>query len=94
MKSWPWFIGLCRGIQRLSNIARHLWRKVFSYERKKLCYWKAMHAWSIVRLRRRVILAMVALGLIVALVVTWRTTTIFSGVVHVQLPKADPEAWM
>jgi hypothetical protein len=53
-----------------------------------------MHAWSVVWLRRRVVLALVALGLIVALVVTWRTTTIFSGVVHVQLPKPDPEAWM
>jgi hypothetical protein len=86
--SWP--LVSSRASRRLTGVVRHFFRKAFSYDRKRLWYWTAMHALSILRLRRRVVLALVAVGLILALVVTWRTTPVFSGVVHVEIDR-NPE---
>lgn len=80
-----WLEMFCRDAQRLTDRGRRLWRKVFSYKRKRFWYWTAMHCWSILRLRRPVVFALVALGFIVALVITLRTTPVFSGVAQLKL---------
>lgn len=52
--------------------------------RRRLWFWRFAHYWSIVRFRRRVILAAVALGLMAAAVITLSTTQVFQAKAVIQ----------
>ena len=66
---------------------------LFTYERSRLWHWRIVHAWSILRLRRRVVFCVVLIGLIVSIVVTMRTTRVFvSQVLYDVDPNPSPYA--
>ena len=47
--------------------------------KRRLWYWRFVHYWSIIRLRRRVVFGLAVLGVFVALIITANTTTVFSS---------------
>ena len=67
-----------------SDVESHNTHQMKHGTRDRLWFWRLAHYWSVVRLRRRVILAAIALGLLAAAVITLSTRPAFQArvVIH------------
>jgi len=52
---------------------------MFSYAKRRLWFWRFAHCWSIFKHRRRVVIAMIFLGILTAIVVTKLTRPIYTS---------------
>jgi len=52
--------------------------------RKRLWYWRLVHCWSIIRLRRRIVIGFVLLEVVVVMTATMMLTPIFAGHATIQ----------
>ena len=61
-----------------------------NFKTLRLWHWRMLHLWSVIRLRRRVILLSIIVGMVVAIVITMKTTHVYLG--HVTLdPNSNPD---
>ena len=64
--------------------------KNLSHRNRRLWHWRMAHLWSVIRLRRRLILVTLLLGIAAALVINTKTRHIYAGRVILD-PDSNPD---